>query len=748
MRLLCDDMRTADGIRARNRAKVQGLIDGNRPYPQAALVNAGQGWRANVNYREAEGIVQAQRTPYYDLVTEVNPCIQVVIDYGAMHKRQEWQNIVADEFHRTLFGWDSWDWHIQLRQSEELVHGWGCHLTMDAFDWRVSTKCMRDVLFPDNTTSDLEDLEFFCVRDQVKAHKLYEAIRNPAAATLMGWNVDEVKKAIIEAAQTKAGHGNRQVTEEEVQQRLKNGDMGFGYNGATALTLNHLFVREYGTRRRPGGISHYIIVENATHALDFLYKRRQRFADFSQILHFFPFDIGSDGTIHSIRGLGVRFFPFCELFNRLKNHMVDNVLINSGILLTQSGNGVDMTRLQLTRIGAMNILPAGLNPAQWRPMDLSQGPIPLTRELQNTMSENTKTYRQTMADVQHERTATEVAISNADTAKLAKSAHNMEYRSLHKLYREQLRRLCNPDITTAHRGGIEAVAFQNRCFRRGVPKAALAHIIEVIATRSLGAGSASHRIQLTQALLQMVYPIVGPQEQNNILKDFVTALAGQNAAPRYVPNLDSDSIPTDDDSVAALENESLMRGGEAVVAANQNHVRHAARHLQKAFSLLEALNRGAEPAGVLQAWEAIGPHASLHIAYLAKDPTQKQEFEALKAKLTELSKLTDQLRQNLEEQAQAAETQQALAMAAGEDAGAEGNFGDPQVDLMYQKLRGELALKAQELAAKIQMKQQDQAHKHAMSTRKTNADIAIKAKESQSRAYTRPGSNGSGNGSK
>jgi hypothetical protein len=392
VRTLCSDMRTSDRARSNNRAKIQGLIDGNRPYPQAALVNAGQGWRANVNYREAEGIVQAQRTPYYDLVTEVNPCVQLLIDYGAAHKRQEWQNIVADEFHRTLFGWDSWDWHIMLRHSEELVHGWGCHLTMDAYDWRVSTKCMRDVLFPDGTTSDLEDLEFFCVRDTIKAHKLWEAIRNESAASAVGWDVNQVKDAILEAATTKAGHGNRQVTAEEVQQRLKNGDMGFGYNGATSITLNHFFVREYGTRKAPGGITHYIIVEESQKALGFLFKKTNRFKDFAQILHFFPFDIGTDGTVHSIRGLGARIFPFCELFNRLKNHMVDNVLINSGILLTQQGAGVDMQRLQLTRIGAMNILPAGLTPAQWRPMDLAQGPLPLARELQGTMQENTKTY--------------------------------------------------------------------------------------------------------------------------------------------------------------------------------------------------------------------------------------------------------------------------------------------------------------------------------------------------------------------
>ena len=39
------------------RAKIQGLIDGNRPYPPSELKRRGQSWRTNVNFREAESII-------------------------------------------------------------------------------------------------------------------------------------------------------------------------------------------------------------------------------------------------------------------------------------------------------------------------------------------------------------------------------------------------------------------------------------------------------------------------------------------------------------------------------------------------------------------------------------------------------------------------------------------------------------------------------------------------------------------
>ncbi len=271
-----------------------------------------------------------------------------------------------------------------------------------------------------------------------------------------------------------------------------------------------------------------------------------------------------------------------------------------------------------------------------------------------------------------------------------------------------------------------------------MPKAALAHVVDVVAARSLGAGSASQRIQITTALMQLVYPMVGPQEQNNILKDYVSALAGQNAAARYVPHIGSDTLPTDDDSVAVLENDALMRGGEALVSPNQNHARHAARHLQKAFELIPAVQQQQiPPQAALMAWENIGPHVANHYGFIANDPTQKREAQALKIKLDELSKMTDKLKQNLQEQAEAQETQGAMELAAG---GGEGQ--QPQGEQVppgmaeLMKTRGELDIRMKQV--EDEMQRQREAHQQKMQQGAEKHAMSMKAAD-EKRAYARPG---------
>lgn len=739
VREVCRALRSADNIRSGNRTRIQGVIDGNRPYPPSILINNGQGWRANVNYREAEGLVQAQRTPYYDLVTEVSPCVQLSVDYGSGQKAADWAQIIAEEAHRLFFGWKSYDWHVQLRQSEKLTHGWGTHLWLNKYDWRMSTKTMRHVLFPDGTTSDLEDLEYFVVRDPIKAHRLWKSIADKKYARSIGWKVDAVINAIIEAEWVK--DKNRKKTPEDIQQMMKNGDMGFGYARAAEMTLNHIFVKELDKADKAGGISHYIVAEDET-TNDYLFVHRNRFACWEEILAFFPYDIGSDGTIHSIRGLGARIFPFCELFNRLKNNMADNVLVNSGILLTQQGNGVDMQRLQLTNIGPLRVLPAGVMPAQWRPIDLSNGPLALSQELKGTMMENTKTYRQYTDDgTSKERTAFEVSVNQGDQARLEKSAHNLEYRGLDAQYQEMLRRACNPNLTEMHPGGKAALDFQARCKKRGVPAQALQNLIDVRAARAIGAGSAAQRIIVTQQLLNVLYPIAGPVEKNRIMRDWVSALINTNAADRYVPEISSASVPTDDDAIAVLENNALISGQGALVAPGQNHARHAARHLVQAQQMI---SDQIQPAELLQAWNALGPHIAEHLSYLSQDPTAKREFETLKAKYLQLARMADKLQQHVEEQIQSEETMQAaLQPANGSNGnGSESPTGDPELDMAYQKMMGDFQLKMTKLMGDMALKKKKLEHSMDLADTKTAASIRTQAKKS--RPYKRGGDEGSG----
>src|SRR6202007_886831 len=69
-----------DDERADRRAKMQGLLDGNQPWSHRTLIEKGQGHRTNFNLREAEGVLDAAKTPYYDLVFEVPRFVNITLD--------------------------------------------------------------------------------------------------------------------------------------------------------------------------------------------------------------------------------------------------------------------------------------------------------------------------------------------------------------------------------------------------------------------------------------------------------------------------------------------------------------------------------------------------------------------------------------------------------------------------------------------------------------------------------------------
>src|SRR5215475_2800767 len=60
-----------DRLRARERARVQGQLDGNPPYDPARLRAMGQGWRSNLNFLEGFANLQSVKTPYFALIASV-----------------------------------------------------------------------------------------------------------------------------------------------------------------------------------------------------------------------------------------------------------------------------------------------------------------------------------------------------------------------------------------------------------------------------------------------------------------------------------------------------------------------------------------------------------------------------------------------------------------------------------------------------------------------------------------------------
>src|SRR3954469_15935726 len=96
VREICRAMISADRTRAAMRSRVDGLVNGWPTYPKSVSASKGLGFIPGVNYGEATGLIDAQQTPLYDLVTEVDHIIEIDLDIKAesSEQLQDWQNTI------------------------------------------------------------------------------------------------------------------------------------------------------------------------------------------------------------------------------------------------------------------------------------------------------------------------------------------------------------------------------------------------------------------------------------------------------------------------------------------------------------------------------------------------------------------------------------------------------------------------------------------------------------------------------
>lgn len=662
----CNQMLSADRQRGPWRASIDGLIDGNPAYRLSSLKAKGQGWRSRVNFREAEGLLDARKTPFYDLVTEVDPCVDLQLDYGAGTQQEEMANKIAKHFHWMLLtAWRSgFNFNISLQQMEMFKHGIGYHVWPGNKNcWIPRTPVTGHVLFPDGVSLNLrEDLDYFMLRDFLPGYALHAFIRNPDVATKMGWNVSSVWDALLQSNKIRYGNsGERNYGLEQFQREMKSGDIGTTMSRQSGLWLNHLFVKEIETEE----ISQYTIAEgvSATNKKAFktddpfrdcLFRKRNRFDEWP--LTIFPYCIGNGGLLHTTRGLGARTKDFFELSNRIKNAMADQVLVGSTLNVKQTGS-VEPDKLRLLRLGMMSIIPQGLEliPGVQFP-NLSQGPIALSQELNRTLSSNNESYGQGTPEPTDRETAQSYTMRTQNAGQAPKGAHAL-YASNYQMMLERIFKI-SARAEAAVGPSLSAKLtkmYHERCEKDGVPIEALSHVTEVNEVFSTGAGSPAARLDSLMKIWQLIYPTTTEPRKINIERDIVAAVTSSSKVDRYARNVNDTQIPDSDSSLAVQENNGLANGGDALVAPTQNHTEHLEQHLPKTSEIVQQIYAGQiPPAQGLAIIQKFGQHEAEHLKLLQQNPMRKAEFKQFHDQWLSLSVIADKLQQQVQAAAKAA----------------------------------------------------------------------------------------------
>lgn len=489
---------------------------------------------------------------------------------------------------------------------------------------------------------------------------------------------------------------------ETFQQELKNNDIHAGHQNPTVAVL-HFWVREMD-----GSISHYISSEDK--ASEFMYKKLSRYSTPEQAYIMFNYGVGSNGTYHSIRGLGHRIFNHIQTSNRLRCQMVDGAMLSSAIMI-QPDSQRAMDELGFTYYGAYAVLSPNVNIIDKAIPNLSNSVQPALTDISNQLALNTDTVSSYGSQQSSPYRNQMQVISDMDVqTKLSGASLNLFYSSWQRLLKEVVRR-----IVTSKRNDAAIKDFKNRCAMRGVPEEFIMtlDVARTKAVRSIGNGSYANRLVALREL-QGISGSFDDIGRRNLTRDIVSTRVGHDLADRYVP-VSQDSRPTVDNKIAFLENQTMMQGSPVPVEANEIHGLHLDVHLPALVQLIEQLNAGAaDPVQSLPVLQAFYSHVGETVQALAADPAAQAEIGQAKQVL----QFAEELINNTSKQVQ--KIQRDAAQAGGE-----GQEADPAMQAKMQEHQLKMQMAQQKAELEMSLKQAKFEQEQAM----RDAENVLKMRE-------------------
>ena len=696
-------LRKADEGSAKNRARVDAMFDGANPYNQAQLNASGQGLKTNLNFGEAQRLLDISLSAYVDLYSSLEKLVEVKGTQGEPAERGQMEDIVAEELTHLMRSWPEFHSHYLRLCTTFIKHGVGICYFDTPDDWKFRVGGFADMLIPRQTPANETMIDVAIGRRQYHLHELFAFIKNPKAAERVGWNVDEVKRVIMKNCRTDGRDPSGYAKQwETFQQELKNNDIHAGHQNPTVAVL-HYWVREMD-----GSISHYITAEDK--AAEFMYKKLSRYSTPEQAYIMFNYGVGSNGTYHSIRGLGHRIFNHIQTSNRLRCQMVDGAMLSSAIMI-QPDSQRAMDELGFTYYGAYAVLSPNVNIIDKAIPNLSNSVQPALTDISNQLALNTDTVSSYGSQQSSPYRNQMQVISDMDVqTKLSGASLNLFYSSWQRLLKEVVRR-----IVTSKRNDAAIKDFKNRCAMRGVPEEFIMtlDVARTKAVRSIGNGSYANRLVALREL-QGISGSFDDVGRRNLTRDIVSTRVGHDLADRYVP-VAQDSRPTVDNKIAFLENQTMMQGSPVPVEANEIHGLHLDVHIPALVQLIEQLNAGAaDPVQSLPVLQAFYSHVGETVQALAADPAAQAEI----AQAKQVLQFAEELINNTSKQVQKIERDAAQA-------GGEGQEADPAMQAKMQEHQLKMQMAQQKAELEMSLKQAKLEQEQAM----RDAENVLKMRE-------------------
>lgn len=644
-------------------ARVMAIHRGEAPYKDAELRGLGQGWRGNLNAREMKGIVNNRADTAYDLHMDVGNRIKVMVrpeyrEYQSPNPLEDYGAIIAEEYTYML----NYDWAenyllIDQISRDRIKVGLGVASWKDHLDWRP-IRVPKYSFFTDPKYPPLAKSVPACViRDTLLLQDILPKLQpeNQAAAAKAGWNVEELRVLVLsmfnETRQAESSAEPPHVRDDVVGQwaafeawrASKPADVAV-FELESIPVVRYLMKSVVSSK-----VSHYIDVDPAMsehQPEDFIFKKLEQYDDMSQAIWLNPYSYG-EGTIGSVDGLGHDLAPYCEISNRMLNTALDGGMISGGLLL-QAQAGWDADETSMIRLGPTTVLPPTLTAVQSAFVPAIERLLELRMAIRGVYANNVGMTRmnpeQMEVAARGTRSTEEIISERRREFRLEANSANFEYLMWTNFHREVFRRAVKAStLSDVVPGAKEAKAFRQRCLDRGVPEELFeqhdkALIVEV--NRAIGGGSPDAR-ESTWGKLMGLRGAMDEAGRRHVEREYTAALIGYRDVDSVFPLGSRDKMPTNEKSIATLENNDFREGSPVPAGSDQLHTAHIAIHFELLGGMVQAYDNpqagaGVDAQAILRTFSAALPNCQEHIQFLAQDESRKDYVKRAVAMLSEL----------------------------------------------------------------------------------------------------------------
>lgn len=552
-----------------NRAIQQADIDGVPPFAQDGAFGQGSSWgRINVNWGFSRRMMEQHELPYTDLLDSSGLLFNLKTRYGTPNERNYIEPLLAEGLSRTLRNWRPYNYLYQKRAQLFVREGLAACFYDDDLNWQWQVMGQSNMKFPRESVPCEDMLDCCGCKVDMLTTDLARYTTNKKAAKEEGWDCEAVTDA-LKNAQPRSQYIQNDY--QHWQEKWKNNDVIWSTTAPVVETI-HFWIRELN-----GTVSHYIIRFDGKGEI--LFKSEEKYERFSRVLTLFPYGIGTNGTLHSCRGMGSFGYQSGSAMNRVFCSAME-MAMHAATPVIACANEDAVNDLPIRRQGPYFTLQNGATFAEHKIPPFGDTLVPLFGLTSQIFQHNTQGGTSlNPAQGMERKTNMQERNEVAEKGGLSASQMALFFPSEERHLREVVRRMIRPNYREDEPGGREVFQLKTWLQARKIPLAALYEIdidsLEI--NTGIGRGSRMNRLNTAYAMMDHFYQL-DQQGQNRLLNMLFSILGNPQLANELVP-LEVGQRPGTQVQVAIDENGHLVSNNptqisSVVILPDQDHEAH------------------------------------------------------------------------------------------------------------------------------------------------------------------------------